>query len=117
MRRRLAEQARCELGYSQVFAPVSGKVNVRAARQGEVVAAGAPDRHHHGPDADLGLRAAAGDSGRRRQARRQPARCDAQRRNHQGKVINKAAEADFATQRDVTQPQARHQDRSAQAAD
>jgi HlyD family secretion protein len=40
--RALAEQAKVEVGYSQVFAPVSGKVNVRAARQGEVVAAGAP---------------------------------------------------------------------------
>ncbi len=40
--RALAEQAKVELGYAQVFAPVSGRVNVRAARQGEVVAAGAP---------------------------------------------------------------------------
>jgi HlyD family secretion protein len=63
--RALAEQAKVELGYSQVFAPVSGKVNVRAARQGEVVAAGRAHRDHHGPDADLGLRAAAGDAGRR----------------------------------------------------
>ena len=39
--RALAEQAKVQLGYAQVFAPVSGKVNVRAARQGEVVAAGA----------------------------------------------------------------------------
>jgi HlyD family secretion protein len=39
--RALAEEAKVELGYTQVFAPVSGKVNVRAARQGEVVAAGA----------------------------------------------------------------------------
>jgi multidrug resistance efflux pump len=38
----LADQANVQVGYSQVFAPVSGKVNVRAARQGEVVAAGAP---------------------------------------------------------------------------
>lgn len=36
----LAEQASVELGYAQVFAPVSGKVNVLAARQGEVLAAG-----------------------------------------------------------------------------
>ncbi|MGA2538571.1 MAG: biotin/lipoyl-binding protein, partial [Terracidiphilus sp.] len=39
--RALADQAKVQLGYTQVFAPVSGKVNVRAARQGEVVAAGA----------------------------------------------------------------------------
>ncbi len=37
----LAEQAKVELGYSKVFAPVSGKVNVLAAREGEVVGAGA----------------------------------------------------------------------------
>ncbi len=36
----LAQQAKVELGYAQVFAPVTGNVNVRAARQGEVVAAG-----------------------------------------------------------------------------
>ena len=40
--RALAQQASVELGYSQVFSPVGGRVNVRAARQGEVVAAGAP---------------------------------------------------------------------------
>jgi HlyD family secretion protein len=100
--RALAEQAKVEVGYSQVFAPVSGKVNVRAARQGEVVAAGRAHRHHHGPDPDLGLRAAAGDPGRRRATRRLAARGHAQRRNDQGKVINKSAEADFATQRDVS---------------
>jgi HlyD family secretion protein len=36
----LADQAKVELGYSQVFAPVSGRVNVLAARQGEVLSAG-----------------------------------------------------------------------------
>ena len=36
----LADQAKVELGYSQVFAPVTGKVNVLAARQGEVLSAG-----------------------------------------------------------------------------
>lgn len=40
--RALAQQARVELGYSEVYAPVSGKVNVLAARQGEVLAAGSP---------------------------------------------------------------------------
>lgn len=36
----LADQAGVELGYAKVFAPVTGKVNVLAARQGEVLAAG-----------------------------------------------------------------------------
>lgn len=40
----LANQAKVELGYSQVFAPVTGKVNVLAARQGEVLSAAAPLR-------------------------------------------------------------------------
>src|SRR5208282_5832354 len=39
--RELAEQAKVQAGYSQVYAPVSGKVNVRVARQGEVVTMGA----------------------------------------------------------------------------
>ena len=40
--RALAEQASVQAGYAQVLAPVAGKVNVRAARQGEVVSAGEP---------------------------------------------------------------------------
>ena len=39
--RALADQARIEKSYAQVLAPVSGRVNVWAARQGEVVALGA----------------------------------------------------------------------------
>ena len=100
--RALAEQAKVEVGYSQVFAPVSGKVNVRAARQGEVVTMGATivtimdltetwvyaplpetqaDAVQLGDSLDVVM-----PSGRK----------------IQGKVINKAAEADFATQRDVS---------------
>jgi multidrug resistance efflux pump len=100
--RALADQAKVEVGYSQVFAPVSGKVNVRAARQGEVVAAGAPivtimdltQTWIYAPlpetQADtvqlgdwLRVVMPAGDT-------------------IQGKIIVKAAEADFATQRDVS---------------
>jgi len=40
--RALAEQAQVEEGYSQIVSPINGKVDVWAARQGEVVAAGAP---------------------------------------------------------------------------
>ena len=42
MRRALADQAQVEQGYSQVVSPIDGKVNVWAARQGEVVTAGEP---------------------------------------------------------------------------
>jgi multidrug resistance efflux pump len=38
----MADQARVELGYARVLAPVDGKVNVKAAREGEVVQIGAP---------------------------------------------------------------------------
>jgi HlyD family secretion protein len=100
--RALAEQAKVQLGYSQVFAPVSGKVNVRAARQGEVVAAGAPivtimDLTQTWVYAPLPETQA--------DAFNSATRCASsclQRRNDQGKVINKSAEADFATQRDVS---------------
>jgi multidrug resistance efflux pump len=100
--RALADQAKVEVGYAQVFAPVSGKVNVRAARQGEVVAAGAPivtimdltQTWIYAPlpetQADtvqlgdlLRVVMPAGDT-------------------IQGKIIVKSAEADFATQRDVS---------------
>ena len=100
--RALADQARVEKSYAEVFAPVSGRVNVWAARQGEVVAAGAPivtimdlkQTWVYAPlpetEADavklgdsLRVVIPSGDT-------------------IYGKVINKAAEADFATQRDVS---------------
>jgi multidrug resistance efflux pump len=99
--RALADQAKVELGYAQVFAPVSGKVNVRAARQGEVVAAGAaivtimdltqtwvyaplPETQADAVQLGDSLRVVMPSGAAL-----------------QGKVINKSAEADFATQRDV----------------
>jgi multidrug resistance efflux pump len=99
--RALAEQAKVELGYSQVFAPVSGKINVRAARQGEVVAVGAtivtimdltqtwiyaplPETQADAVQLGDSLRVVMPSGA-----------------TIQGKVISKAAEADFATQRDV----------------
>ncbi len=100
--RALAEEATVELGYSKVYAPVSGRVNVRAARQGEVVTAGAtivtimdltetwvyaPLPETQADAVQLGdqLRVVMPSGA-----------------TIQGKVINKAAEADFATQRDVS---------------
>jgi HlyD family secretion protein len=100
--RALAEQAKVEVGYSQVFAPVSGKVNVRAARQGEVVAAGAPivtimdltQTWIYAPLPETESDAVQlGDSLRVVM----PSGATIQ-----GKVIVKSAEADFATQRDVS---------------
>jgi multidrug resistance efflux pump len=38
----LAQEAKVEEGYSQIVSPINGKVDVWAARQGEVVSAGAP---------------------------------------------------------------------------
>jgi HlyD family secretion protein len=100
--RALLNQSQVELNYANVVAPVSGKINVRAARQGEVVAAGtpivtitdltqtwvyAPLPETQADSVQLGdtLRVVmpSGDT-------------------IQGKIINKSAEADFATQRDVS---------------
>ena len=98
----LADQAKVQLGYAQVFAPVSGKVNVRAARQGEVVAGGAaivtimdltqtwiyaplPETQADAVQLGDSLRIVMPSGA-----------------TLQGKVINKAAQADFATQRDVS---------------
>jgi multidrug resistance efflux pump len=98
----LAEQAKIQFGYSQVFAPVSGKVNVRAARQGEVVTPGAPivtimdltQTWVYAPLPETQADAVQlGDNLRVVLPSGQ---------TMQGKVINKAAEADFATQRDVS---------------
>lgn len=97
----LANQASVQLGYAKVYAPVSGPVNVLVARQGEVLPAGgtiatimdltqtwvyAPLPETQADAVKLGdsLRVVmpSGNS-------------------VQGKVIAKAAEADFATQRDI----------------
>jgi multidrug resistance efflux pump len=98
----LLDQAQVELNYANVLAPISGRINVRAARQGEVVAAGtpivtitdltqtwvyAPLPETEADSVKLGdsLRVVMPDG-----------------EAIQGKVINKSAEADFATQRDVS---------------
>jgi len=99
--RALADQANVELGYTQVLAPVDGKVNVLAARQGEVLSAGgtiatvmdlsqtwiyAPLPETQADAVQLGdsLRVVMPSGA-----------------SVQGKVIAKSAEADFATQRDI----------------
>jgi len=97
----LADQANVELGYAKVYAPVSGPVNVLAARQGEVLAAGgtiatimdltqtwvyAPVPETEADAVQLG------DSLRVEM----PSGASVQ-----GKVIAKAGLADFATQRDI----------------
>ncbi|HEV2708674.1 MAG TPA: efflux RND transporter periplasmic adaptor subunit [Edaphobacter sp.] len=98
----MLHQAQIELGYAQVGAPIAGRVNVRAARQGEVVAAGTPivtitDLTQTWVYAPLPETEAdsvkLGDSLRVVMPSGETI---------QGKVINKSAEADFATQRDVS---------------
>ena len=98
----LLNQAQVELGYANVVAPISGKINVRAARQGEVVSPGTPivtitDLTQTWVYAPLPETEAdsvqLGDSLRVVMPSGETI---------QGKVINKSAEADFATQRDVS---------------
>lgn len=98
----LADQAQIELNYANVLAPISGRINVRAARQGEVVTAGTPivtitDLTQTWVYAPLPETEAdsvkLGDSLRVVMPSGETI---------QGKVINKSAEADFATQRDVS---------------
>src|SRR6202522_2849940 len=98
----LMNQAQVELGYARVFSPISGKVNVRAARQGEVVSAGTPivtvtdltQTWIYAP-----LPATEADSVQLGDRLRVVMPSGA---TIQGKVIAKSAEADFATQRDVS---------------
>ena len=100
--RALLDQAAIQLGYSRVVSPISGKVNVRAARQGEVVSASTPivtitDLTQTWIYAPLPETEAdsvqLGDS----------LRCVMPSgATIYGKVIAKSAEADFATQRDVS---------------
>ena len=97
----LADQAQVGLQYAQITAPVTGIVSVRAARQGEVVAAGTPiviitdltqtwvyaplpeteaDAVQLGDCLHVVMPSGAGMD---------------------GKIIAKSSEADFATQRDI----------------
>ena len=97
----LADQAGVELGYANVYAPVSGPVNVLAARQGEVLPSGgtiatvmdltqtwvyAPLPETQADSVKLGdsLRVVMPSGA-----------------TVQGQVIAKSPEADFATQRDI----------------
>jgi multidrug resistance efflux pump len=100
--RALADQARVEKSYAEVVAPVSGRVNVWAARQGEVVAMGAPivtimDLTQTWVYAPLPETQA--DSVKLGDSLRVVMPSGA---TVYGQIINKAAEADFATQRDVS---------------
>ncbi|SPE31225.1 Secretion protein HlyD [Candidatus Sulfotelmatomonas gaucii] len=99
--RALAEEARVEEGYAQVVSPIDGKVDVWAARQGEVVSAGSPivtimDLTQTWVYAPLPETQAdsvqLGDSLRVVMPSGDTV---------YGKVIAKSAEGDFATQRDV----------------
>jgi multidrug efflux pump subunit AcrA (membrane-fusion protein) len=99
--RALAEQAQVEQGYSKIVSPINGKVDVWAARQGEVVAAGAPivtimdltETWVYAPLPETQADAVQlGDSLRVVMP---------SGTTIWGYVIAKSAEADFATQRDV----------------
>jgi multidrug resistance efflux pump len=99
--RALADEARVEEGYARVVAPIDGRVDVWAARQGEVVSAGTPivtimDLTQTWVYAPLPETQAdsvqLGDSLRVVMPSGETV---------WGKVIAKLAEGDFATQRDV----------------
>jgi multidrug resistance efflux pump len=100
--RALANQARIEKSYAEVVSPVSGRVAVWAARQGEVVTMGEPivsimDLSQTWVYAPLPETQA--DSVRLGDSLRVVMPSGG---TVQGKIINKATEADFATQRDVS---------------
>jgi HlyD family secretion protein len=95
-------QIEAQLGYTRVFAPVSGTVSVRAAREGEVVSPGQPivtivdfnDTWVRAPLPETyNDKVAIGDT--------LPVILPSGERTT-GKVIFKAVEGDFATQRDVS---------------
>jgi multidrug resistance efflux pump len=100
--RALADEARVEEGYAQILSPIDGKVDVWAARQGEVVTVGAPivtimdlsQTWVYAPLPETQADAVElGDSLRVVM----PSGATLW-----GKVIAKSAEGDFATQRDVS---------------
>jgi multidrug resistance efflux pump len=98
----MLKQAEVRLGYTSIYAPITGTVSVRAAREGEVLNAGQPivtivdlgdtwvraaipetESDHIGLGDTLRVRLPGGTV-------------------TSGKVFFKSAEADFATQRDVS---------------
>jgi len=98
----LLQEAQVQLDYSRILSPIAGKVNVRAARQGEVVAAGTPivtvtDLTQTWVYAPLPETEA--DAVKLGDSLRVVMPSGA---TLQGKVIAKSAEGDFATQRDVS---------------
>ena len=97
-----AEKASVRLGYSEIHAPVSGVVDVRAARQGEVVSAGQPILTLIDPD-DLWVRADVEESyvSRIRTGDRLRVRLPSDE-VREGTVFYRGVDAAFATQRDVS---------------
>jgi multidrug resistance efflux pump len=97
-----AEKASVRLGYSEVHAPVSGVVDVRAARQGEVVSAGQPILSLIDPD-DLWVRVDVEESyvSRIRTGDRLRVRLPSDE-VREGTVFYRGVDAGFATQRDVS---------------
>lgn len=98
----LLDEAQVNLNYARVLSPIAGKVNVRAARQGEVVAAGTPivtvtDLTQTWVYAPLPETEA--DAVQLGDKLRVVMPSGA---TLWGKVIAKSAEGDFATQRDVS---------------
>jgi len=85
------------------LAPASGIVTLRAARQGEVVNPGSPDRHALRLELDLGGCRRRGNLRRsHRHGRDFAGGACPSGTEVSGPVIYKAVEADFATQRDVS---------------
>jgi multidrug resistance efflux pump len=95
-------EAETRLGYTRIYAPVTGTVSVRAARQGEVVNPGTPIV----TIVDFGdtwVRAAAPETEGRFIAQGDKFRVRLpQGKPIEGTVIFKAVEGDYATQRDVS---------------
>ncbi len=96
------EQAETRLGYTRIESPIGGIVSVRVAKQGEVVAAGAPivvvvDVDHLWVRADVEET----DIDRIHFGQRLPVRLPSGE-TIEGTVTFKGVEGDFATQRDVS---------------
>jgi HlyD family secretion protein len=98
----MLKEAEVRLGYTKIYAPVTGTVSVRAAREGEVLNAGQPIV----TIVDLGdtwVRAAIPETESDRIGLGDTLRVQLPGGTvTSGKVFFKSAEADFATQRDVS---------------
>ncbi len=109
------KEAEVRLGYTKIYAPVSGTVSVRAAREGEVLTPGQPICHPGGFERHLGARRDSGNRVRQHRSGRHAAHPPARRHHYFRQSVFQGAGSRFCHPARRQPAQARHQDHRAQS--